>query len=333
MKCSLQQIAGALGMRLIGDSSLHVTGVASIESASADDLVFVEDEKHFERALQSRAGAVIAREFAAAAPSSKALLITSHPKLAFARAAQMLRDPLHQPGSATVHASAVIHASAILASGACVEAHAVIGGGVQIGQDTHIGSGCAVATGVTIGSGCQIYSNVTIYPGTKLGDRVIVHAGAVLGSDGFGYVRDGKTGHYEKFPQVGRLVIEDDVEIGANATIDRGALDETRIRRGAKIDNLVHIGHNCDIGEDVVIAAQTGLSGSIVIENGAILGGQVGIGEHARIGEGVMLGGQGGVLPNKILRGKGAAFWGTPAQPLRQYLKQLATVARLAKKD
>jgi UDP-3-O-[3-hydroxymyristoyl] glucosamine N-acyltransferase len=155
----------------------------------------------------------------------------------------------------------------------------------------------------------------------------------VLGSDGFGYVRDRKTGRYEKFPQVGRLVIEDDVEIGANATVDRGALDETRIRRGAKIDNLVHIGHNCQIGEDVVIAAQTGLSGSIVVENGAILGGQVGIGEHATIGEGVMLGGQGGVLPNKILRGKGVAFWGTPAQPLREYLKQLATLARLAKKD
>ena len=320
-------------MRLIGGSSLHVTGVASIESASADDLVFVEDEKHLARALQSRAGAVIAREFAAATPSGKALLITDYPKLAFARAARMLRDPLHQPGSGTVHASAVIHRSAVLAPGVCVDAHAVIGERAQIGQDTHIGTNCTVGTGVTIGSECQIYPNVTIYPGTKLGDRVIVHAGAVLGSDGFGYVRDSKTGYYEKFPQVGRLVVEDDVEIGANATIDRGALDETRIRRGAKIDNLVHIGHNCDIGEDVIIAAQTGLSGSIVIENGAVLGGQVGIGEHARIGEGVMLGGQGGVLPNKILRGKGVAFWGTPAQPLRQYLKQLATVARLAKKD
>ena len=133
-------------------------------------------------------------------------------------------------------------------------------------------------------------------------------------SDMFAIAQDG---HYEKFPQVGRLVIEDDVEIGANTTIDRGALDETRIRRGTKIDNLVHIGHNCQIGEDVVIAAQTGLSGSIVIENGVVLGGQVGIGEHARIEEGVMLGGQGGVLPNKVLRGKGVAFWGTPAQPLR----------------
>jgi UDP-3-O-[3-hydroxymyristoyl] glucosamine N-acyltransferase len=204
---------------------------------------------------------------------------------------------------------------------------------VEVGEETAIDCGCAIGVGVKIGRECEIYPNVTIYPATRIGDRVIVHAGAVLGSDGFGYVRDRETGHYEKFPQVGRLIIEDDVEIGANATVDRGALDETRIRRGAKIDNLVHIGHNCQIGEDVVIAAQTGLSGSIVIENGAVLGGQVGIGEHARIGEGVMLGGQGGVLPNKILRGKGQAFWGTPAQPLKQYLKQLAVMARLAKKE
>jgi UDP-3-O-[3-hydroxymyristoyl] glucosamine N-acyltransferase len=213
-----------------------------------------------------------------------------------------------------------------------VEQRAVIGERAQIGENTRIGAGCAISAGVKIGTHGEIYPNVTMYPGTTLGNRVIVHAGAVLGCDGFGYVRDGKTGHYEKFPQVGRLVIEDDVEIGANATIDRGALDETRIRRGTKIDNLVHVGHNCQIGEDVIIAAQTGLSGSIIIENDVVLGGQVGIGEHARVEEGVMLGGQGGVLPNKVLRGKGVAFWGTPAQPLRQYLKQLATLARLAKK-
>ena len=202
----------------------------------------------------------------------------------------------------------------------------------EIGECTRIGAGCAIGRDVKIGRGCEIYPNVTIYAGTTLGDRVVVHAGAVLGSDGFGYVRDPQSGRYEKFPQVGRLVIEDDVEIGANTTIDRGALDETRIGRGSKIDNLVHIGHNCRIQENVVIAAQTGLSGSIVIENDVVLGGQVGIGEHARIGEGVMLGGQGGVLPNKVLRGKGVAFWGTPAQPVRQYLKQLAALARLGKK-
>jgi len=333
---SLAEIAEAVGAQLIGDGHITVTSVASIESAAPEDLVFVDDEKHLAAALRSEAGAVIAGAFAASVTCSKPLLLSDHPKLAFARVARWLREgsPLEagvQQGS--VHQSAVIHPSAVLGPGVRIEERAVIGEQVRIGGRTRIGAGCAIGAGVTIGCDCEVYPNVTVYPGSRLGDRVIVHAGAVLGSDGFGYVRDGKSGHYEKFPQVGRLVIEDDVEIGANATVDRGALDETRICRGTKIDNLVHVGHNCQIGEDVVIAAQTGLSGSIVIENGAVLGGQVGIGEHATIGEGVMLGGQGGVLPNKILRGKGVAFWGTPAQPLRRYLKQLATLARLAKRD
>jgi len=337
MKRPLQQIAEAVGARLMGDGRVEVAAVASMESATPDDLVFVDDEKHLAAALRSRAGAIIAGEFAAALASStsfdRPLLVSDHPKLAFARAAQLLRE--ESPVEAkpiTVHSTAVVHPSALLAADVSVEARAVICERAKIESNTRIGAGSVIGADVRIGRDCEIYPNVTIYPGTLLGDRVIVHAGAVLGSDGFGYVRDLKTGHYEKFPQVGRLVIEDDVEIGANTTIDRGALDETRIRRGTKIDNLVHIGHNCQIGEDVVIAAQTGLSGSIVIENGVVLGGQVGIGEHARIEEGVMLGGQGGVLPNKVLRGKGVAFWGTPAQPLREYLKQLATLARLAKK-
>jgi UDP-3-O-[3-hydroxymyristoyl] glucosamine N-acyltransferase len=336
MKRSLQQIAEAVGARLIGEGRVEVSAVASIESASADDLVFVEDEKHLDEALQSRAGAVIAGEFARTLKCDRPLLVSDHPKLAFARAASVLRDGSRFDGSSpqrSVHPTAVIHSSAVLGPGVFVDARAVVSERAQVGENTRVGAGCAISSGVRIGRHCEIYPHVTLYSGTTLGDRVIVHAGAVLGSDGFGYVRDRKTGHYEKFPQVGRLVIEDDVEIGANATIDRGALDETRIRRGTKIDNLVHVGHNCQIGEDVVIAAQTGLSGSIVIENGVVLGGQVGIGEHARIEEGVMLGGQGGVLPNKVLRGKGVAFWGTPAQPLREYLKQLATLARLAKKD
>ena len=332
MKRSLREIAQSLEARLIGDGNVEIAAVSSVESASPNSLVFVDDEKHLAGALKSRAGGIIAGEFAGSANTNRPLLISDHPKLAFARAARMLgSDDGQQQGS--IHGSAVIEASAVLGAGVRVEARAIIGQHAEIKDGTRIGAGSVIGAGVTIGSHCEIYSNVTIYPGTTMGDRVVIHAGAVLGSDGFGYVRDRKTGHYEKFPQVGRLVIEDDVEIGANATLDRGALEETRIRRGAKIDNLVHVGHNCDIGEDVVIAAQTGLSGSIVIENGAVLGGQVGIGEHATIGEGVMLGGQGGVLPNKILRGKGVAFWGTPAQPLRQYLKQLATLARLAKKD
>jgi UDP-3-O-[3-hydroxymyristoyl] glucosamine N-acyltransferase len=331
MKRSLQQIAHAVEARLHGDGSVEVGGVASIGSASPDDLVFVEEEKYLPRALQSAAGAVIAGEFATGS-SGKPLLISQHPKLSFARAARYLQDGNRRQNSAGVQATAVVHPSVRLAPGVVVEEHAVIAEDAEIGEGTRIGAGCAIGRGVRIGRECEIYPHITIYAGTTLGDRVMVHAGAVLGSDGFGYVRDPKSGRYEKFPQAGRLVIENDVEIGANTTIDRGALDETRIGRGTKIDNLVHIGHNCRLGENVVVAAQAGLSGSVVVDNDVVLGGQVGIGEHARIEEGVMLGGQGGVLPNKVLRGKGVAFWGTPAQPVMQYLKQLAALARLGKK-
>jgi UDP-3-O-[3-hydroxymyristoyl] glucosamine N-acyltransferase len=160
-----------------------------------------------------------------------------------------------------------------------------------------------------------------------------VQAGAVLGSEGFGYVRDSTTGRYEQFPQIGRLVIEDDVEIGANSTIDRGALDETRIRRGTKIDNLVHVGHNVQIGEDVVIAAQTGLSGSAIVEANVIIGGQVGIADHVRIEAGAILGAQSGIPTKKVIRGKGVVFWGTPARPIREYLKELAFLSRAARKE
>ena len=327
---SLQQVADAVDGRVQGDGRVELSGVASIASASQHDLVFVEEEKYFSQALKSDAGAVIAGEFASDS-TAKPLLISNHPKLAFARAARFLQDGKSDQNT-SVHRTAIVEPSARLSPRALVEEYAVIAEDVEIGEQTRIGAGCVVGRGVKIGRECEIYPRVTIYAGTVLGDRVVVHAGAVLGSDGFGYVRDPKSGRFEKFPQVGRLVIEDDVEIGANTTIDRGALDETRIGRGAKIDNLVHIGHNCRLGQNVVIAAQAGLSGSIVIENDVVLGGQVGIGEHARIEEGVMLGGQGGVLPNKVLRGKGVAFWGTPAQPVRQYLKQLAAMARLGKK-
>ncbi len=333
MKRSLREIAEAVEARLQGDGSLQVGGVASIGSASKNDLVFVEEEKYLSRALQCGAGAVIAGEFVFAGTSSaKPLLVSSHPKLAFARAARLLQDGSRDDWAVGIHAAALVNPSARIAAQVVVEERAVIAEDAEIGEGTRIGAGCVIGRGVKIGRKCEIYPNVTVYRGTTIGDRVIVHAGAVLGSDGFGYVRDSRSGRYERFPQVGRLVIEDEVEIGANTTIDRGALDETRIGRGTKIDNLVHIGHNCRLGENVVIAAQTGLSGSIVIENDVVLGGQVGIGEHARIEEGVMLGGQGGVLPNKVLRGKGVAFWGTPAQPVRQYLKQLAALARLGKK-
>jgi UDP-3-O-[3-hydroxymyristoyl] glucosamine N-acyltransferase len=289
----------------------------------------VEDAQYLDTALHSSAAAVIAGDFALSA-KSKPILISSQPRLTFARAAKLLRDP---DRNRVIHPSAIVPASAAVGKNVAIGPGAILGERVTVGDETTIGSGSAIGDHVAIGSHCRIDANVTIYPGTTLGDRVIVQAGAVLGSDGFGYVRDSKTGRYEQSPQIGRLVIEDDVEIGANSTIDRGALDETRIRRGTKIDNLVHIGHNCQIGENVIIAAQTGLSGSVTIEDDVVMGGQVGIGDHARVESGAMIGGQGGILPKKILRGKGIVFWGTPARPVKEYLKELAFLSRSARKE
>ncbi len=200
-------------------------------------------------------------------------------------------------------------------------------------EDVRIGAGAVIGTGCVLGLGCRIYPRAVLYPGVRLGSRVTVHAGAVLGSDGFGYVRDAGSGAYSQFPQQGMLVIEDDVEIGANTTVDRGALEETRIRRGTKLDNLVHIGHNVEVGEDVVIAAQTGVSGSSRIGRGAVVAGQVGIADHVDISAGAILGAQCGVPSNKRIEGPGVLFWGTPARPITQYLKELATLARLTRSD
>ena len=326
----LRAIADSVGARTMGGESIEINGISSVQAASAGDLIFIEDVKYLAQALESGASALIAGDFAATQTSPKPMLISAQPRLAFARAAKLLCG--RSPRQNGIHPSVLVDPSARLANNATVESRVVIEENVEIGESTYIAAGCVIGRNTKIGADCRIYPNVTIYPGTQVGNRVIIHAGAVLGSDGFGYVRDQTTGRYEKFPQIGKLQIDDDVEIGANSTIDRGALDTTRIGRGTKIDNLVHVGHNCQIGENVIIAAQTGLSGSITIENNVVLGGQVGVGEHARIEEGVMLGGQSGVLPNKVLRGKGIAFWGTPARPVRDYLKQLAVLERLGKK-
>jgi UDP-3-O-[3-hydroxymyristoyl] glucosamine N-acyltransferase len=207
-----------------------------------------------------------------------------------------------------------------------VDAGATIGDRVVVGPGTHVGAG------VRIGADSVLRSNVTVYPGAEIGARVVVHAGTVLGSDGFGYVRDEATGAYEAFPQVGRLVVEDDVEFGALCTVDRGALGETRIGAGAKLDNQVHVAHNCRIGRNVVIAAQTGIAGSSVVEDNVVIAGQVGIADHVTIESGAILGAQCGVPTGKVIRGPGMLFWGTPARPIRQVLKELAALARLAKK-
>ena len=288
MKRSLQEIADAIGARLLGDHSRELSGVAEAAQATPQDLIFVEDARYLAGALESRAGAIVCGEFAAGAATGTPLLVVRHPKLGFARAAALLVPSENfDPG---VHASAVVQPSAQLGRNVSVQAHAVVAEGVVIGDGTHIGPGTILGRNVRIGRDCTLVARVTVYPGTCIGDRVTVHAGVVLGGDGFGFVRDPETGRYEKFPQIGTLLIGDDVEIGCNSTIDRGALGATVIGRGVKIDNLVQIAHNCQIGEDVVIAAQTGISGSCVIEDGTIIAGQVGIADHCRIEKGVILG-------------------------------------------
>lgn len=312
--------------------SYDIEGVGSARGANENLLVFAETPAALQEALRSAAGAVLTTpQLAATIPSpEKPLLLVAQPRLAFAQAAMILRLTQHPVG---VHATAILAASVQVAGNVSVGPYAVIGENVAIGERTRIGAGCVIADGTAIGTDCNILPRVVIYAGVRLGDRVVVHAGCVLGSDGFGYVRDSETGAYTQFPQQGTLTIENDVEIGANTTLDRGALEETRIASGAKLDNLVHIGHNVRVGRNVVIAAQTGISGSSAVGDGAILGGQVGIGEHADVGPDVILGGGAGVLSKKKLRGAGMVFWGRPAQPLREYLKGLAVLARLARKS
>jgi len=333
MKQSLRDLAQKLGCRLLGDGSITVATVSSLQSTTSDSIVFVEDAQYLDAALHCSAAAVIVGEFAANT-TIKPILISPQPRLAFARAARLLRD---LDGNRGIHPSAIVPASAKIGTNVAIGARAILGEHVTVGDETSIGAASVIGDnaddGVIIGSHCRIDPNVTIYSGTTIGDRVTVKAGAVLGGEGFGYVRDAQTGRYEQSPQIGRLVIEDDVDIGANSTVDRGALDETRIRRGTKIDNLVQIAHNVQIGENVVIASQTGVSGSSIVEDNVIVGGQVGIADHVRIEAGAILGAQSGIPSKKIIRGKGVVFWGTPARPIREYLKELAFLARATRKD
>jgi UDP-3-O-[3-hydroxymyristoyl] glucosamine N-acyltransferase len=331
---TLGQLIEVLGGKLADGGSHHgVSGVASAEDAGPADLIFAEAPAGVAEALNSKAGAVVIKPgFTFENPQRKCVVEAENPRLWFSLAAKLLR-PVQLPGG--VHATAVVGQQVELSEDITIGAHAVIGDGASIGAGTSIEAGAVVGNGVRIGEFCRICPRVVIYSGTELGSWVTVHAGAVLGSDGFGYVRDPKSGAYTQFPQQGTLVIEDDVEIGANSTIDRGALRETRIGRGTKIDNLVHVGHNCEIGEDVILVALTGISGSSSVGSGAVLAGQVGIGDHAHVGPGVILGGQAGVFSGKTVSNEGlkpgTVLWGTPARPLKQVLKEQAVLARLAK--
>lgn len=327
----LSEIAARLSLEFIaeGYDDIAVEGVAAHESAGPAHLVFAESEVAVRMATNSNAGAVLTTRALVALVAGKPLLLARQPKLAFAQVARLLR---RQPECTGIDPSAIVSPDAAVAPGVSIGAGTVVGPGASIESGCILDAGVVVGEGVRLGSGCHLYPRVVLYPGTQLGDRVIVHAGAVLGADGFGYVRDRTTGEYTQFPQQGRLLIADDVEIGANTTIDRGALEATRIGRGTKLDNLVHVGHNVQIGCDVVIAAQTGISGSSIVGDGAVIGGQVGLGDHAEVGPGVILGGQAGVLPGKRLEGPGEVLWGTPAKPVKQYLRELASLTRLTRR-
>ena len=305
----------------------EIAGVAGAKTATNSDLVFAEDATTLSDALASQAAAVIVSgKIAPEDATTKPLLVVKQPRLAFALAAKELKG---KPPHTGIHPTAIVDGTAVQGRRISIGAYAVIEAGAKIGDDTIIGAGAIIGAGVSLGRECRIYPRVVIYPGVEIGERVVVHAGAILGGDGFGYVRDNQTGEYTQFPQQGTLILEDGVEIGANATVDRGALEETRLSRGVKIDNLVHVGHNVHVGKHVVIAAQTGISGSCVIGDYAIVGGQVGIGDHATVGEKVILGSGSGVLTHKKVKGEGVVFWGRPARPLKDYLKELATVSRL----
>jgi UDP-3-O-[3-hydroxymyristoyl] glucosamine N-acyltransferase len=331
----LGELVETLGGKLAqGSSQWVVEGVNSSALATVSEVVFAENAASAADALASKAGVVVLRAgLVESYPGGKCVVEAGQPRLWFARAAKLLAPALPVGG---VHPSAVVGENVRLGEDVSIGPCAVVGEDARIGAGSRIEAGAVIGEGVCIGEGCRIYPRAVLYPGTTLGNRVVVHAGAVLGADGFGYVRDSVTGAYTQFPQQGTLLIEDDVEIGANTTIDRGALQQTKIGRGTKFDNLVHVGHNCEIGEDVILVALTGISGSSTVGNGAVIAGQVGIGDHAHIGPGVILGGQAGVLSGKTVTNEGlkpgTVLWGTPARPLMQVLREMAVVTRLAKK-
>lgn len=319
----VSEIARYLKADCEGDANVEITGVAPLELAGPSELSFVANRKAASAAGASRAGCLlVTNDF----PTGRTAIRVADPRGAFAAVIGLLYPPA--PVVPGIHPSAVIAPDATIASSVAVGPHATIGARAEIGAGSIVGPGCSIGADVRVGSNCILHAHVSIYAKVTIGNRAILHSGCVLGADGFGFVRSGD--HYEKFPQIGRVEIGDDVEIGANSCVDRAALGVTHIADGAKLDNMVHIGHNCRIGRHVVIAAQTGLSGGVVVEDYAVIGGQVGIGDKARIETGAVLGSGCGVLTSKVIR-KGQVVWGTPARPLKEHLEQLANLARLPK--
>jgi UDP-3-O-[3-hydroxymyristoyl] glucosamine N-acyltransferase len=322
MSYTVGQIAALLGLQYRGDSVCILENVSRWESADAKSLIFLEKDKPVRVFENVHAGCIIAQE--ALAPSGINVIFSEQPKLDFARAAAFLHP---RPKSLATR-----HSTAIVAEDASIEEDVELGPWVVVEKGARIGKGSILKSGVIVGENCRIgkecilYPQVVLYPDVELGERVVLHAGVTVGSDGFGYVFDGSK--QLRFPQIGSVRIGNDVEIGANTTIDRGSLGVTTIGNGAKVDNLVQIAHNVEIGNNVVIAAQTGISGSTVIEENAVIGGQVGFGDHARVQRGAVIGSKAGVLPGKIVR-SGDIYWGVPVRPLREYKRLNAYFGRL----
>lgn len=318
---SLAELARHLGARIKGDPQIRIGGLASLEDARADELSFLTDKHYLPLISSSQAAALIVPP--ALEHLNRPLLITAEPYLAMARAAQLFFAP--PPLPAGVHASAVIGGEVELGEGVRIGPLVHLGTGCRIGEGTRIYGGAYLGSGVEVGTHCLIYPRVTLLDRCKVGDRVIIHSGTVVGSDGFGFAQDEK-GQHVKIPQVGIVQIDDDVEIGANCTIDRAAFGRTWIQRGTKIDNLVQIAHNVVVGEHSILIAQVGISGSTRLGRHVVLAGQVGVVGHIEIGDGARVGAQSGV-GRSVKAGEDVS--GSPVMPHHEWRKMVANVKRL----
>jgi len=312
------------------DLERRITGVAALDRATPHDLVFLDSTKYSEQAATTAAAVCLTVErLTSSIPQRISVLCMAEPYRAFVEVARALFPDALRPSSlfeaVGIAPGAFVHPSARLENGVTIDPGAVIGPRAEIGSGTVIGAGAVLGPNVRIGRDCSIGANASISH-ALIGDRVIVHPGCSIGQDGFGFARDAKGAH--KIPQVGRVIIQDDVEIGANATIDRGAIRDTVIGEGTKIDNLVQIAHNVSIGRHCLLAAQVGISGSTTVGDGVIMAGQAGVADHLTIGPGVVLGAQAGLMHDVPA---GERWGGYPARPGRQWLREVATLERLAK--
>ncbi len=318
---TLQALAAAIGATLEGDGTVDVTRVAALDDAGPGDVSFLANASYAARVATTGASAVILGVDGGSAPC--AVLRAANPYLAFARAAAALAPPSTWPTD--VHASAVIAPDAVLGAGVTVGPYAVIGAGVTLGARTMVDPHVVIGAGTVVGEDCRLHAHASIRERCRLGDRVVIQNGAVIGADGFGFARRGD-GSYEKIPQTAPVVLEDDVEVGANTTIDRPAVGETRIKAGTKLDNLVMIAHGVVVGARTVIAAQCGVSGSTTIGDDVMFGGQVGVAGHITVGDGVKATGQTGIT-NSL--GPGLFVSGLPAIDNRDWRKAAVLFGRL----